>query len=176
VTILCGKGNNAGDGFVIARHLHMRGVNAQAVLLSPPVELAGDARVNFEVLTRSQLPIVDLSGDVTSQRLNDHAGDTAWLVDAMLGTGAIGEPREPLATAIHWMNAHPGRRLAVDLPSGLDGDSGQPAAATVRADVTTTFVALKAGFLAPEARPYLGDVHVVSIGVPERVVREAATV
>ncbi|HEX6960332.1 MAG TPA: NAD(P)H-hydrate epimerase [Lacipirellula sp.] len=173
VAILCGKGNNAGDGFVMARHLQLRGVAAKVVLLFPPAELAGDARVNYEILVRSELPIIDLSASVTADSLHRHAGGAAWLVDAMLGTGATGEPREPLATAIHWMNGHPGRRLAVDLPSGLDCDTGAAASATICADVTCTFVALKAGYLQPQARPHLGDVHVVSIGVPERVVQEA---
>ena len=167
VVILCGKGNNAGDGFVIARHLHIRGVNAKVVLLNPPEQLTGDARRNYEILTRCNVPLVELSSGVTANLLDEHGGDAAWLIDAMLGTGALGEPREPFATAIHWMNRHPGRRLAVDLPSGLDCDTGAAASATVRADVTCTFVALKPGFLRVEARPLLGEVHVVSIGTPQ---------
>jgi NAD(P)H-hydrate epimerase len=71
------------------------------------------------------------------------------------------------------MNDQRARRLAVDIPSGLDCDTGAAASATVRADVTCTFVAWKAGFLQPQARPYLGDVLAVSIGVPQRVVEEA---
>jgi NAD(P)H-hydrate epimerase len=172
--ILCGKGNNAGDGFVIARHLHIRGVDAKVVLLLPPAELTGDARANYEILARGEFPIVDLSAAVTPELLNQHAGDAAWLVDAMLGTGAIGEPREPLATAIRWMNEQPARRLAVDIPSGLDCDTGVAASATIRAEVTCTFVAMKPGFVQQPARAYLGETHVVSIGVPPRVVQEAA--
>jgi NAD(P)H-hydrate epimerase len=94
----------------------------------------------------------------------------------MLGTGATGEPREPLASAIKCMNQSPAGRLAVDIPSGLDCDIGIAAVATVRADVTCTFVAMKPGFLRPEAKPFLGEVHVVDIGVPPRLVREAAGV
>jgi NAD(P)H-hydrate epimerase len=74
------------------------------------------------------------------------------------------------------MNAQPGRRLAVDVPSGLDCDTGVAASATVRADLTCTFVAMKLGFLRPEARKFLGEVRVVDIGVPPRLVREAAGV
>jgi NAD(P)H-hydrate epimerase len=91
----------------------------------------------------------------------------------MLGTGATGEPRPPLDDAIRWMNEQPARRLAVDLPSGLDCDTGVAASATVKADVTCTFVAVKSGFLRPEARAFLGKVHVVDIGVPPRLVPEA---
>jgi NAD(P)H-hydrate epimerase len=172
VTILCGKGNNAGDGFVIARHLLLRGVNAKVILLASPEQLTGDARRNYEILLQCNVPLIELSSGVTPILLDEYGGDAAWLVDAMLGTGAAGEPREPIATAIRWMNAHPGRRLAVDLPSGLDCDTGVGASATVRADVTCTFVALKPGFLEPEARPYLGEVHVVSIGTPPALLRE----
>ncbi|RIK74504.1 MAG: NAD(P)H-hydrate epimerase, partial [Planctomycetota bacterium] len=176
VAILCGKGNNAGDGFVLARHLEIRGVRCKVCLLAAPTELTGDARVNYEILRHTDVPIVEAPAERVEEALREHAWDTAWLVDAMLGTGASGEPREPLATAIQWMNRHPARRLAIDLPSGLDCDTGAPASATVRADLTCTFVALKPGFLQPKARPFLGEIRVVSIGVPPRLVREAAAV
>jgi len=174
VAILCGTGNNAGDGFVIARHLEIRGVNAKVVLLGSPPELRGDARQNYEVLTHAGVPTIDLSKGPLGSLLDEHAGEATWLVDALLGTGATGNPRPPFDAAINWMNGRRARRLAVDIPSGLDCDTGQPAATTVRADVTCTFVAMKPGFLVPQAQPFLGQVHVVSIGVPPRLVREAA--
>jgi len=174
VAILCGKGNNAGDGFVIARHLQINGVNVKVVLLGSPHELRGDARHNYDVLTHAGVPIVDLSKGPLGSQLDAHAGRASWLVDALLGTGATGDPRPPLDAGIEWMNAQNARRLAVDIPSGLDCDTGVPAATTVRADVTCTFVAMKPGFLVPQAQPFLGQVHVVSIGVPPRLVREAA--
>jgi NAD(P)H-hydrate epimerase len=170
VAILCGKANNAGDGFVLARHLEIRGVTATVVLLFPPAELSPDARHNFEILRRAGSPIIELSN------AKPQAAGATWLVDAMLGTGAAGEPREPFAGAIRWMNAQVARRLALDLPSGLDCDTGQPAAATVRADATCTFVAAKRGFLAPAAQACLGEVRVVDIGAPPRLVRELAGV
>jgi NAD(P)H-hydrate epimerase len=172
VAILCGKGNNAGDGFVIARHLEIRGLDVRVVLLAAPAELAGDARRNFEILQHCDVPVADLSRDFSPTRLAEAAGGAMWLLDAMLGTGAKGEPREPIRSAIRWMNAQDARRLAVDLPSGLDCDTGQSAAATVRADVTCTFVAAKTGMLRPTAAPFVGELHVVSIGVPPRLVRD----
>ena len=173
VAILCGKGNNAGDGFVIARHLEIRGARPRVVLLAPPDELAGDALANYQILTHTGVPIVDLSAAVDlPAALEQHAGSAAWLVDAMLGTGAVGEPREPIRTAIDWMNRQPARRLAVDVPSGLDCDTGQPAEVVVRADITCTFVARKTGFLNPKAQPLLGKLHVVSIGTPPGLIRE----
>jgi NAD(P)H-hydrate epimerase len=145
------------------------------MLLFPPDELRGDARVNYEILTHADVPVVDVSAEPVSA-LQQHAGGAAWLVDAMLGTGARGEPRPPIDAAIEWMNRQESRRLAVDIPSGLDCDTGVAAASTLRADVTCTFVAIKSGFLRPEAKPFLGVVHVVDIGAPPRLVRKAATV
>ena len=171
VVILCGKGNNAGDGFVIARHLANRDVGAKVILLASPSELRGDAKVNYEILTHCDVPIVDLSSTAgLRQSLTDEVAGARWLIDAMLGTGAAGEPREPFATAIHWMNEQPARRLAVDLPSGLDCDAGKTAGAAVSADVTCTFVAAKLAFADPRSQPYVGELSVVAIGVPRRVV------
>ena len=122
VLILCGKGNNAGDGFVIARHLDIRGVRVRVGLLAYPGDLAGDALANYQILQHSDVPVESFPlGEPAS------AGGSAWILDAMLGTGAQGDPREPYATAIQWMNAQPARRLAVDVPSGLDCDTGRPA-------------------------------------------------
>jgi NAD(P)H-hydrate epimerase len=167
VLILCGKGNNGGDGFVIARHLVIRGIEAKVALLAAPSELSGDAKTNFQILRHTQVPILDLSlAKDLSAALDSFATDADWIVDAMLGTGAVGEPREPYHTAIEWMNLQSAKVLAVDVPSGLDCDTGRPAQSTVWADLTCTFVAPKVGFTTPEAQGYLGELHVVSIGIP----------
>jgi NAD(P)H-hydrate epimerase len=149
IVIACGKGNNAGDGFVIARHLDLRGFSAKIVLLAPPGELRGDAAANYQILRNSGVPIVDLSSPFDAAVFDRELTGASWIVDALLGTGASGPPRHPFDEAIRRMNAAPCRRLAVDLPSGLDCDSGQPAEPTIRADHTCTFVAPKVGFSAP---------------------------
>jgi len=175
VVILCGKGNNAGDGFVIARHLAIRGIPAKVLLLASPSKLRGDARQNYEILTHAAIPLVDLSSTTNlASALDAEASDTACLIDAMLGTGASGEPREPYRTAIEWMNRESALRVAIDVPSGLDCDTGQPVGCCVRADMTCTFVAPKIGFAEPSAGEYIGKLHVVSIGVPLGLIAEAA--
>jgi len=172
VVILCGKGNNAGDGFVIARHLDIRGYTCRVMLLCAADDLQGDAAANFAILKKSDVPIVEWA---------KHADwppspDADWLVDAMLGTGARGEPRPPLDAAIDWINARDAetRAMAVDVPSGLDCDTGQPARHTVRADHTCTFAAMKVGFTQPGADAFTGQVHVCDIGVPPRLLNEVA--
>lgn len=169
VIVVCGKGNNGGDGFVIARHLAVRGVECRVALGAKPSELTGDALTMFNALTHSGVPVLDESdvgAGIVLNELDALSHDAAWVVDALLGTGATGSPRPPYDTLIDWMNGEPGRRLAVDLPSGLDCDSGQPEAPTVRADHTCTFVAPKIGFANPAAAEHLGEVHVLDIGVP----------
>jgi NAD(P)H-hydrate epimerase len=102
--------------------------------------------------------------------------DAAWIIDALLGTGAQGDPRPPLDTAIDWINARSAKTqaLAVDVPSGLDCDAGQPSSHTIRADHTCTFAAMKVGFLQPTAKPFTGTVHVCDIGLPPQLIDEAA--
>jgi len=184
VVILCGKGNNGGDGFVIARHLDIRGYACSVMLLCSPDELRGDAAANFAILKKTNIPLLNLSkragpstapdNAVLANALDKHGHDAAWLVDALLGTGAHGEPRPPFDVAIDWINRRAAKTqaLAVDVPSGLDCNTGQPATHTVRADHTCTFAAMKTGFTQPAAKPYLGTLHICDIGIPPRVIGE----
>jgi NAD(P)H-hydrate epimerase len=192
VVVLCGKGNNAGDGFVIARHLEIRGHTSRVLLLSPPHELRGDAAANFAILQKTNVPIIEVgaasraipSGETNTGpprlggptwELEEHAQDAVWLIDALLGTGATGDPRPPFDTAIDWMNSHHAKKLAVDVPSGLDCDTGQPVAHTVRADHTCTFAAMKIGFTQSIAKPFTGVVYVCDIGVPPKLIEDLLT-
>jgi len=185
VVILCGKGNNAGDGFVIARHLEIRGHACRVLLLFPSRELTSDAATNLAILQRTTVPIIEFATQragaspppaLLPEDLNRHGSGAAWIVDALLGTGAQGEPRPPLDVAIDWINDQPGRKLAVDLPSGFDCDIGKPANRCVCADHTCTFVAQKKGFLAPQAAKYTGQIHVLDIGVPPRLVKRVVSI
>jgi NAD(P)H-hydrate epimerase len=172
VVIACGGGNNAGDGLVMARHLEIRRADVHVVLLSDPRALRGDARTNYEILRRTDVPVALLEAQDLATRFAAELTDADWIVDALLGTGARGEPREPLSNAIDVLNAAPGRKLAVDLPSGLDCDSGAVARHAFRADHTCTYVAPKKGFYAPGATRVTGTVHVVDIGVPRKLVEQ----
>jgi len=168
VVICCGQGNNGGDGFVVARHLDLRGHAVRVLLFSDPSRLKGDAEVNYRIIERGGLSI----RQVAPAQLPAELTGAGWIVDALLGTGARGEPRPPLDAVIDEMNAAATPILAIDLPSGLDCDTGQPARHTVRATHTCTFVAQKPGFLAPGAQPCLGVVHVVDIGAPRGLTEE----
>jgi NAD(P)H-hydrate epimerase len=175
VAVVCGKGNNAGDGFVIARHLDLRRVPVRVVLLGSAADLRGDAAANYSILERCELPIVDLAARFEAEAFRGQLDGVQWVVDALLGTGATGAPRWPMDEAIRIMNGASARRLAVDLPSGLDCDSGEAAEPTFRADHTCTFVAAKIGFAKPTAAEFLGQVHVLDIGAPRRLIEAVAS-
>lgn len=175
VIICCGRGNNAGDGLVIARHLDLWGVAVRVLLFSDPNRLSGDAAANYAVLAKCDVPIIVLDG-ADDERFERALADADWIVDALLGTGARGDPRPPLDEVIRRLNEHPAKRMAVDLPSGVDCDTGEPASVTFRADHTCTFVAAKAGFAAGAAQELIGEVHVLDIGAPRKLMEEMGIV
>ena len=172
VAIACGKGNNGGDGLVIARHLECAGHAVKLALACRPEEIRGDAAVNLAIAQRSGLAIECLA-DADQPAWERSLAGADWIVDALLGTGASGAPQGAVATAIAAIAAVRGRGvarvLAVDLPSGLDCDTGAAAGACVRADATATFVARKRGFDAVGAAALTGPVHVIGIGAPRAV-------
>ena len=170
VVICCGKGNNAGDGFVIARHLDLRGHAVRVLLWAEPAELSGDAATNFNILQKASTPIEIFGNRHDPDRLAELLADAGWIVDALLGTGARGEPRAPLDAVIDQLNAAPAPKLAVDLPSGLDCETGVAARHTIRAAETCTFVAAKSGCFAPGAAEFTGRLHVLDIGAPRQVI------
>jgi len=167
VIVCCGKGNNGGDGFVIARHLDNAGVQVRVLLFCRPEDLTGDAAINQRIVARAGLPLrIFADKALDAGVLRQELATAEWVVDALFGTGLSGAVREPFAQIIAAINECPARVLAVDIPSGLDCDTGEPLGPTVRADHTVTFVAPKRGFANVAARPWLGEVHVVDIGAP----------
>jgi len=174
--IFCGTGNNGGDGCVIARHLHNAGWPVRVVLAGDMSRMTPDASANYRIIEAMGLaPLVAVDA-TTQQAAASSVTPQEIAVDALLGTGFSGEVRSPLAELIHAINAASKRAVvAVDLPSGLDCDTGMPGRATIRADLTITFVARKRGFDSLEAVPYLGRVEVVDIGAPRELIAEIAS-
>ena len=175
VVICCGKGNNGGDGFVMARHLDLRHQEVRVLLFADPDELTGDALSNYRLLLHCEILVQVFSPKTTADEIAAALPKRGWIVDALLGTGATGNPRAPLDQALVAMNAASARKLAVDLPSGLDSDTGQPGEPTFRAEHTCTFVAPKTGFYVAGAEAYTGVVHVIDIGAPRPLVEQILT-
>ena len=168
VVICCGAGNNGGDGFVVARHLDLRGRAVRVLLLADPARLSGDAELNYRVLEKTDVPIEHIEPATLDQSLSG----AGCVVDALLGTGARGEPRPPLDEVIDRINAQSAPVWAIDVPSGLDCETGHAARHTIRAAHTCTFVAAKPGFSVPGARAFTGEVQVLDIGAPRKLVEE----
>jgi NAD(P)H-hydrate epimerase len=173
VVVCCGKGNNGGDGFVIARHLGIAGVAVRVLLFAEPASLTGDAAVNHGILAKLGQKVETML-PLDEARLGEALAGADWVVDALFGTGLAGPVRAPFDRVIEIINAAGKRVLAVDIPSGLDCDTGRPMGATVRAEHTATVMANKMGFVQPEARAWLGEVHVVDMGVPQSLLAAVA--
>jgi NAD(P)H-hydrate epimerase len=173
VLVLCGPGNNGGDGFVIARHLQNASVEVDLLLIGALEQLTPDAKVNGLIWQKSgplwTVP-VGRPLDADARRVID--GTPGWIVDALFGTGLTRRLGPPFDEVVAAVNAGGRPVLAVDIPSGLDCDTGEPLGPTIRAASTATFVAVKKGFLNPEAKPWLGQVHVLGIGAPKKLVDE----
>lgn len=172
VLILCGPGNNGGDGGVAARHLDGWGFPVQAVWLASKNGLRGDAAVQATILEQSGVEQSfwgDLDGDQPAAgfgALETLISRADWLVDGLFGTG-LSRPVEGSSRVLIEMINRSGKPiLALDLPSGLDADTGRPLGVAVRGTATATFVAPKIGFSAPGAVEFTGPVAVIDIGLP----------
>ncbi len=168
VCIFCGTGNNGGDGFVIARHLLNADFAVTAAVCGNIDKIRGDAMVNLDILTRLGLKIerLDMEGaDTIDDRVTKLAGEANMIIDAIFGTGLAGTLRDEYKRLIESINELGCPVLSVDIPSGLDCDTGIPLGASIKANCTVTFVAVKKGFISENARAYTGDIFVASIGI-----------
>ncbi len=174
VTIVAGKGNNAGDGFVIARFLHNQNIDVRILLLSSPEQLPGDAAINWKIAEKMKIPFLQIDS-VEELDDNNWLQESDWIVDALLGTGLKGEVREPFRCVIAHINKakEAGANVfAIDIPSGLHCDTGEILGEAIQADITATFVALKPGLLNSEGPKRSGEIHVIDIGVPQAVIEQ----
>ena len=156
VRVVCGKGNNGGDGFVAARLLGELGFEVEALLLWPGEELRGDAAVNFE----------RFGGELLEGSLDERLSDSAIVVDAIFGTGFDGAPREPAAGAIEAINRCGAPVVACDIASGVDASTGEVGGEAVEADVTVSFHAAKPGQRIAPGKWHTGELRVAPIGIP----------
>jgi NAD(P)H-hydrate epimerase len=168
VCILCGIGNNGGDGYVIARHLANAAITPCVVICGDKAKIAGDALTNLSIIEGMKLPIhqIDMTDEPIGEQVRAITNGCDMLIDALFGTGLTGELRDNYRKLIHSINAQNLPVVAVDIPSGLDCDTGLPLGEAIKAIATVTFVAVKKGFATnTHARNYTGPIYVASIGV-----------
>lgn len=164
VLIVCGGGNNGGDGYALARHLHNAGIVCTLVVLSDP-KPGSDAAINRDICRRMKLPEVaaDAWASLTEQRVD-------LLVDAIFGTGLDRDVSGRAREVIEWINERRVPVLSVDVPSGLDCDTGRTHGVCVRASMTVTFAGLKPAFQQLDIQKLIGEVRVADIGVPRELI------
>ncbi|HEV8585374.1 MAG TPA: NAD(P)H-hydrate dehydratase [Methylomirabilota bacterium] len=173
VAIVCGRGGNGGDGFVVARRLKRAGARPDVLLAAPPDTLRGDAAEKYREMRRAGIAARVVEDAAAAAPIVQAAG---VVVDALLGTGARGAPERRVADLIEAINASGRPVVALDLPSGLPADGGAPEGPAVRAWLTATFAAPKPGLLLEPGAALAGRVVVVPIGVPDaEVARDART-
>jgi ADP-dependent NAD(P)H-hydrate dehydratase / NAD(P)H-hydrate epimerase len=163
VRVVCGKGNNGGDGLVAARHLADAGHEVEVLLLWPAEELSGDAGTSLERLDGGPVPVEQVPDDQLGGRLDGSGA----VVDAIFGTGFAGAPRGPAAAAIEAVNRCGAPVVACDVASGVDASSGEVDGAAVEADVTVAFHAAKLGHRVAPGKWHAGALLVAPIGIPE---------
>ena len=165
--ILCGGGNNGGDGLAVARHLHNRGVDVHIGLTLPPEKYRGDALINWNIIRAMALPFAAITPEEIAQ---SHAD---LIIDAIFGTGLQQAPRPPFGDIAASLRKLGRLVLAVDLPSGMDCDTGNALGDCIAATVTVTFVAEKAGFANPASKQFTGRIVVGDIGCPVELLTPA---
>ncbi len=170
-TVVCGPGNNGGDGLAMARHLHNAGAGVRVVLA--PGSRRGDAAINLEIVERMDLSIVRTEGGALPD-----VPTPGVVVDALFGTGLTRHVEGTAAELVGWMNdrrARGSRVIAADVPTGIDADTGAVLGCAVRADRTVTFAGAKPGLIALDAQAYVGEVVIAHIGCPRGVIEALGT-
>jgi len=169
VGVLCGRGNNGGDGFVVARTLLQRGVDVAVFLLGRVAEVRGDARTNLEILGRLGLTVVEIADSQAWELHFSEVGDCTLIVDAIFGTGLNAPVSGLIESVIADVNASGIPVVSIDLPSGLSADSAEPIGPSIEAGLTVTLAAPKLPLVLPPGELRAGDIVIADIGIPADV-------
>jgi NAD(P)H-hydrate epimerase len=170
VAVLCGRGNNGGDGLVVARTLLQRGVDVSVFLIGRVADVRGDARVNLEILGRLGLTIVEISDSQAWELHFSEISDCTLIVDAIFGTGLNAPMTGLLETVVADVNGSGIPIVSIDLPSGLSADSHEPIGDSIEAGMTVTLAAPKLPLVLPPAETRAGDIVIADIGIPMEVI------
>jgi NAD(P)H-hydrate epimerase len=157
--VICGAGNNGGDGYVVARLAAQQGIAVSVLALVDPGKLSGDAAMAVADFTAEGGVVMPWSGELDE--------DADLLVDGILGSGLEREVAGEFANAVAAINAHGAPVMALDIPTGINGDTGLLLGCAVQADLTVTFVGLKAGLFLGEAADYCGDIRFAGLEIPD---------
>jgi NAD(P)H-hydrate epimerase len=167
VSIVCSKGNNGGDGFAIARHLFVKGRDVSVFLIGSEEGMSNDCRINYEAAKKIGIDITNMENEQETDHLKKALDQCNLVVDAIFGTGLNRKAEGIYGRTIEAVNSCTVPVISVDVPSGMNSDTGETYGCCIKADVTVTFQLLKKGFFNYKAREFTGKVEVVEIGIPE---------
>lgn len=172
VAILCGKGNNGGDGFVVARHLHNHSIHVDVFLIARVSDILkdGDSGTNLQILLNMKIPVKEIFDIPGVNSILKELHNYNILADALFGTGLSGDVREPFKTLIGGVNNLNKPIISVDIPSGLDCNTGKILGAAIKATKTVTFAIAKKGFYLNDGPSYTGKVIVSDISFPRELI------
>ncbi len=175
ILVLCGSGNNGGDSLVAARHLANRGYHLHIMLIAEPEEFTPIAAGHLATIRAMDVPITDISNsDAPFAHWLAATGESACIVDGMFGTGLSRPIVGRLPALVAAVNAAERLVISVDIPSGLDCDTGQPLGLAIRAGHTVSFCGMKIGFAQASAAAYTGQISIADIGAPATLLHELA--
>ena len=166
ILVVCGKGNNGGDGLALTRHLQNNNAIVNVILLTNKEELKGDAKINLNIVERMKVNVFEIRNEEMLISNNSILSEADIIVDAIFGTGFQGKLDGLYALAVKLINDATAKKVAIDIPSGLNADSGVVEGDAVRADLTITLGRAKLGYKHAEANEYLGKLKVVDISLP----------
>ncbi len=171
IIVCCGKGNNGGDGYVIARYLNIYGIKVQVFVFSHENDIKGDAKIHHDVIKKIGIPLeyfdqINLNHSALLQILNN----AEWVIDGIFGTGLSGKIDPFYFELINTINKTSAKILSIDIPSGLNCNTGKPFGTAIEANITCTLLSMKTGFLNEEAQKYLGKVEVINLGIANQVI------
>jgi len=168
VICICGKGNNGGDGFVCCRHLINNGAgNTDIFLVCNPLELKGNAKINYKILEKMGRTIKILKNKKDFQTFETELKKAQLVIDAMLGIGLSGKVRQPYKNIINLINQSQKPVLSLDVPSGLDATKGNVPGVCIKATKTVTFALPKTGFIKNDGPLNIGELITVDISIPK---------
>jgi len=169
VNVICGKGNNGGDGFVCARYLIDKRIKTHIFLIGKISQLKNDALINFNLMKDAQ-DIIEISDLSELERAKGILSDCDLLIDAIFGIGLKGDTKEPFKSVIEFLNNTDRPIISVDVPSGLDATTGEQLGKSIRATMTVTFSLVKRGFFINQGPICCGKIIVVDIGIPKELI------
>lgn len=173
ISVFAGTGNNGGDGYVVARHLHNQGAKVKVFIIGSKESVVGDALLNLQIITNMGIDILEVVSQHDWDKVKITLTFTDCLVDALVGTGFTGQLRENMVQAVECINKMNKSIIAIDIPTGVDGDTGQTKSVAVKASHTVTFALPKQGLLLYPGASYAGELYVADIGVPRVLLQDS---